>query len=218
MAEEGQWCLSDDGQIVQVLKRGTINKKYQKTVYVRTIIGMVNADDSYVLKGGLKKSIYRFSGKHWYDSLKEGTLTEGKRNFAKYIAHGANLEEAYRRSYPDTKSKDHAVTRAKILLKTKEVRNLVDKEVELLMSEIGCTKKYLLENAKKVIDKEDARDGDKLRALETLMKISGLLTTDKKVDSVALIQEFTGFSRDKLNAFSSGLLPDEKPKELKENS
>ncbi len=86
----------------------------------------------------------------------------------------------------------------------------MDKEVEMLMSEIGCTKKYLLENAKDIIDKESSRDGDKLRALETLMKISGLLTTDKKVDSVALIQEFTGFSRDKLNAFSAGLLPDEK--------
>ena len=86
----------------------------------------------------------------------------------------------------------------------------MDKETEMLMSKIGCTKEYLLENAKKVIDKEDARDGDKLRALETLMKISGLLTTEKKVDSVALIQEFTGFSRDKLEAFSAGLLPNEK--------
>ena len=94
----------------------------------------------------------------------------------------------------------------------------MDKETEMLMSKIGCTKEYLLENAKKVIDKEDARDGDKLRALETLMKISGLLTTEKKVDSVALIQEFTGFSRDKLNAFSSGILPEEKTKELKENN
>ena len=217
-ADEGQWCLSDDGQVVQVLKRGVINKKYQRTVYVRTIIGMVNAGGSYVLKGGLKKSIYRFSNRHWYDALKNGAMTEGKRNFAKYIAHGANLEDAYKRSHPGTKSKDHAVTRAKILLKSKEVRNLVDKETEMLMSKIGCTKEYLLENAKKVIDKEDARDGDKLRALETLMKISGLLTTEKKVDSVALIQEFTGFSRDKLNAFSSGILPEEKTKELKENN
>ena len=86
----------------------------------------------------------------------------------------------------------------------------MDKEVELLLSEVGITKKYLLESAKDIVDKEEAKDNDKLRALETLMKISGLLNTDKKVDSVALIQEFTGFSKDKLNAFSAGILPEAK--------
>ena len=163
------------------------------------------------LSGGLKKTIYRFSNyKNNYDSIQNGTLTKQKRNFAKYVAHGASLEDAYKKSHPETNSKDYAIQMAKVLLRTKEVRNLVDKEVELLLSEVGITKKYLLESAKDIVDKEEAKDNDKLRALETLMKISGLLNTDKKVDSVALIQEFTGFSRDKLNAFSAGLLTEEK--------
>jgi hypothetical protein len=81
------------------------------------------------------------------------------------------------------------------------------------MSEVGITKRYLLETTKDVIDKIDVRDNDKLRAIETLMKISGLLSTEKKVDSVALIQEFSGFSREKLQAFEQGILP-EKQKEL----
>ena len=38
------------------------------------------------------------------------------------------------------------------------------------------------------------------------MKISGLLSTEKKTESLALIQEFKGFSRDKLKAFETGLL------------
>jgi hypothetical protein len=83
------------------------------------------------------------------------------------------------------------------------------------MSEVGITKRYLLETTKDVIDKIDVRDNDKLRAIETLMKISGLLSTEKKVDSVALIQEFSGFSREKLQAFEQGILP-EKQKELSE--
>ena len=58
-----------------------------------------------------------------------------------------------------------------------------------------------------MIEKIDAKDSDKLRAIETLMKISGLLNTDKKSESVALIQEFTGFSKEKLNAFKTGVLP-----------
>ena len=158
MAEEGQWCLSDDGQVVQVLKRGTISDKYKKNDYVRTIIGMSKTIYTQSLKGGLKKSIYRFSGKEWKDSMRNGALTESKRNFAKYIAHGANLKDAYMKSHPETKSDKYALSSAKILLKSKEVRNLVDKEVELLLTEVGITKKYLLENAKAVVDKEEARE------------------------------------------------------------
>ena len=85
---------------------------------------------------------------------------------------------------------------------------MVEKEVELLLDDLGISKTYLLEEMKSVIDNRKARDGDKLRALETLMKISGLLNTEKKSESVALIQEFTGFSKEKLKAFEQGLLPE----------
>ena len=54
-----------------------------------------------------------------------------------------------------------------------------------------------------------------MRAIETLMKLSGMLSTEKKVDSVSLIQEFTGFSQEKLNAFKAGTLPD--PETIKLN-
>ena len=81
------------------------------------------------------------------------------------------------------------------------------------MSEVGITKRYLLESTKDVVDKVDAKDNDKLRALETLMKISGMLNTEKKSESIALIQEFTGFSKEKLKAFEQGMLSEQK-KEL----
>ena len=83
---------------------------------------------------------------------------------------------------------------------------MVNKEVEELMDELGISKTYLLEAVKGIIDKAGARDSDKLRALENLMKISGMLSTEKKTDSIALIQEFKGFSKDKLKAFETGLL------------
>jgi hypothetical protein len=94
------------------------------------------------------------------------------------------------------------------LLREKRVRTMVDKEIELLLDDLGISKTYLLEEMKSVVDSRKARHGDKLRALETLMKISGLLNTEKKSESVALIQEFTGFSKEKLKAFEQGLLPE----------
>ena len=49
------------------------------------------------------------------------------------------------------------------------------------------------------------------------MKISGLLNNEKKTDSIAMIQEFTGFSKDNLMSFERGSLP-QKKKELSDGN
>ena len=213
-AKEGDWCLSDDGKIVQILKKGCfVDKKKRDNNYIRTVIGMFNHRGSSPFAGTVKDEIYRFTKKTSYMVNTTGYLTDAKKNFVKDIAHGMEPVEAYMMSFPKTTSRDYAETRSALLLKNKTVRQAVDKEIENLMSEVGITKRYLLETTKGVIDKDEVKDNDKLRAIETLMKIAGLLNVDKKVDSVALIQEFTGFSREKLAAFEQGILP-EKQKEL----
>ena len=213
-AKEGDWCLSDDGKIVQILKKGCfVDKKKRDNNYIRTVIGMFNHRGSSPFAGTVKDEIYRFTKKTSYMVNTTGYLTDAKRNFAKYIEHGMEPVEAYQKAFPTTKSLDYAEKKSTLLLRNKTVRQAVDKEIENLMSEVGITKRYLLETTKDVIDKTEVRDNDKLRAIETLMKISGLLSTEKKVDSVALIQEFSGFSREKLKAFEQGILP-EKQKEL----
>jgi len=215
-AEEGDWCVSDDGKIVQILKKGCfVDKKKRDNDYIRTVIGMFNHRGSSPFVGTIKDEIYRFTKKTGYQVKTGGYLTDAKKSFAKYVAHGMDPVEAYQKAFPKTTSLDHAERRSTLLLKNKTVRQAVDKEIENLMSEVGITKRYLLETTKDVIDKIDVRDNDKLRAIETLMKISGLLSTEKKVDSVALIQEFSGFTREKLQAFEQGILP-EKQKELSE--
>ena len=215
-AEEGDWCVSDDGKIVQILKKGCfVDKKKRDNDYIRTVIGMFNHRGSSPFVGTIKDEIYRFTKKTGYQVKTGGYLTDAKKSFAKYVAHGMDPVKAYQKAFPKTISLDHAERRSTLLLKNKTVRQAVDKEIENLMSEVGITKRYLLETTKDVIDKIDVRDNDKLRAIETLMKISGLLSTEKKVDSVALIQEFSGFTREKLQAFEQGILP-EKQKELAE--
>ena len=212
-AKEGDWCLSDDGQVVQVLKKSYLTYRLKKQHYIRTIIGMVRINSNSELKGSTKKNIYAFSSKYSYKRIVDGKMTNNRISFAKFIAYGATPKEAYLKSHPNLKNKDRAADKAKILLRNKRVRHHVDKEIEKLMSDVGITKRYLLENTKGIVDKEETKDNDKLRAIETLMKISGMLSIDKKVDSVALIQEFTGFTKDKLEAFEAGILPETK-KEL----
>ncbi len=192
-ANEGEWARSDDGQVFSILRRAVMfSRQYNSDVdYVRTLLGTAYAHDKSKLEGEPPKDIYTFTR---YKTSKY--ITAREKLFAKMVAMGRDA----------TTNRRYALNRAKILLRQKRIRTLINKEVEQLMDDLGITKTYLLENAKSVVDKPDARDGDKLRALETLMKISGLLSTEKKTDSIALIQEFTGFSKDKLKAFESGLI------------
>ena len=86
------------------------------------------------------------------------------------------------------------------------MKNLREKDIEILLNDTGITKSYLLEQTKDIVEKHDGKDSDKLRALETLMKIYGLLNPEKTKESLALIQEFSGFSQEKLEAFKQGAL------------
>ena len=212
-AKQGEWCLADDGKIVQILLKNTMKGNKIKEKYIRTVIGMITVRKSTTLAGDITDSLYRFVKRHSYDSRLHGGMTKQKKIFSKYIAMGLDPESAYIKAYPKTTNTNDARRKSKLLLKSKSVRNQVDKEIEELMADVGITKRYLLESTKDVVDKTDVKDNDKLRALETLMKISGMLNTEKKSESIALIQEFTGFSKEKLKAFEQGMLSEQK-KEL----
>ena len=219
-AEQDQWCYSDDKQVVMVIKKGSFQgsgSDKRKVTYIRTLLGMVNVNSNSALAGAPAKNIYGFAKENTYKATLNGHLSHGNKLFAKYIAGGMRPVDAYLKAYPNAKSKDYALNKAKILLRSERVSKMVDKEIEILLSDVGITKRYLLEEAKAIVDKPNARDGDKLRSLETLMKISGLLNNEKKTDSIAMIQEFTGFTKDKLMAFEAGMLPDKK-KELSDGS
>lgn len=207
-AKTGQWVKSDDGKIAIVIKRGSITHNKKSVDYIRTLLGMANCERTQFFGGDPVKDIWRFGKVSWYEKTLNGSLSIKKRIFAKYVASGLQPIDAYMKAFPDCESKDYANQRIKVLLKSEKVKNLIDKEIEVLLSDVGITKTYLLEQTKGIVDKYDARDSDKLKAIETLMKISGMLNTEKKTESLALIQEFTGFSQEKLNAFKAGVLPE----------
>tara|TARA_R110002012_G_scaffold280438_1_gene468934 strand:- start:1094 stop:1858 length:765 start_codon:yes stop_codon:yes gene_type:complete len=213
-ANTGDWIKTDDGQVTVVIKRGKIKSKKRKDEYIRTLLGMANIKRTINIEGEPVQDIWRFGKKNWYAKIKDGNLSVSKRIFAKYIASGMRPIDAFMKAHENTKSLDYAKQKTKVLLKSKKVRQLIDKEIELLLNETGITKSYLLEKTKDIVDSEGSKDSDRMRAIETLMKLSGMLNTEKKVDSVSLIQEFTGFSQEKLEAFRAGVLPEPQPPKL----
>ena len=53
---------------------------------------------------------------------------------------------------------------------------------------------------KNIIDNIDGKDGDKLRAIELMMKIAGMFPNDKKTESLTVFQ---GFSEEQLKRINS---------------
>ena len=205
-AQIGEWIKSDDGKVMSIIHRWNMKdtsvSNNKTNDFVRTLLGTASTGKYTKLLGEPAKNVYCFVN---YKKKKITTIRE--KNFAKMVAMGAKPVNAYLNCFK-TNDYDYARNRSMALLREKRVRTMVDKEIELLLDDLGISKTYLLEEMKSVVDSRKARHGDKLRALETLMKISGLLNTEKKSESVALIQEFTGFSKEKLKAFEQGLLPE----------
>ena len=75
-------------------------------------------------------------------------MTREKRMFSKYIAMGLDPESAYIKAYPKTTDAEAAKRKSTLLLKSKTVRNQVDKEIEELMADVGITKKILIRKHK----------------------------------------------------------------------
>jgi hypothetical protein len=122
--------------------------------------------------------------------------TEKEFLFSKYVAKGDDVVEAYMKAFP-SKKEDYAKSQAKLLLKTDRVKTLIREEIDKYLNEAEITPLYLLEEMRHIIDKGGTSDRDKLTAITTLMKLSGMMDTEKQTESVTLFQ---GFTKEQLNA------------------
>tara|TARA_R110002020_G_scaffold284795_2_gene500293 strand:- start:1786 stop:2556 length:771 start_codon:yes stop_codon:yes gene_type:complete len=200
--KEGQWVITDDLQVCKILKRSTMDNRRGRTIdYVRTILGTYTTNPNVDMGGVPPKNVYSFSNKKFSKKLREERKepTNNEFLFAKYVAKGMSPTEAYLRVFP-TNKREYAKETARGLLKTERVQKLVTEEIEVILSEIGASKHYLLEMTKNIIDNMDGKDGDKLRAIELMMKIAGMFPNDKKTESLTVFQ---GFSEEQLKKISS---------------
>ena len=200
-SNKGNWILSDDGQVCQVLHLGVLKKSDRKkeTTFIRTIIGSFVCSDNVKMEGPMRTNMHTFSSEGKSPSVRRRerkNATNSEFLFAKYVAKGEDVVEAYMKSFP-TNNEKYAQSQAKMLLKTSRVKNLIREEIDKYLEEAEITPRYLLEEMRELIDKKDSSDRDKISAITTLMKISGMMDTEKKSESITLFQ---GFTKEQLNA------------------
>ena len=198
----GNWVLTDDGQVCQVLHLGMLNKDNDKRktyTFIRTVIGSFICEKNVLIKGPMRTNMHTFSSDGKSPSVRRKEKEKANNAeflFAKYVAKGDDVVEAYMKVFP-TNNEKYASGQAKMLLKTDRVRNLIREEIDKYLDEADITPSYLLSEMRNIVDKRDSSDRDKLSALNTLIKISGMMDTDKKTESLTLFQ---GFSQEQLNA------------------
>ena len=149
---------------------------------------------------GIAENIYTFSGN--YDTIKQirsTKLSSKKLLFAKYVAAGIDMEEAYGRVYPKANDKQYIKNAASKLLQQKKVMQMVKEEISLILKEEGVTPEYIIQKYKDIADISE-RDQDRLRSLDALAKMSGLFNTEQKREELTV---WAGFSPEQLEAIKS---------------
>ena len=187
LGQEGDWVLTDDDYVCQILKRSIIGKN----TCVRTLCGTFDINNKSKMLGekGIVDNIYSFSGKQSFDTDK----VSGKQQlFAQYIAKGDNAIEAYKKSHPDAKSESYIKHRTSSLLKTESIQKMIDKKIQEVLASEGATPEYIIGGIKTIAD----------IAFDTLARMSGMYDTqDKKSEQLTV---WAGFSPDQLEALNNG--------------
>ena len=205
-ANEGDWVVTDDSNVCQILKCYDlkINMSKKVTRCVRTVLGTFRVDNmnaKLLGEDGIAENIYTFSRTYKaYKEYQKDGLKPKEFVFARYVAEGMEITQAYKKVFKKSKSSEYIASSAKQLMKKEEVQTMVKEEIKKTLQEEGITPDWILSRYKDIADLAE-KDSDKLRSLESLSKISGLFDTDTKQEQLTV---WAGFSDEQMEALKDG--------------
>ena len=193
----GDWVKADDDCIIQVLRKGTMTRKYGRNKvreYVGTCTGTYPVAKNVKMDTSRRANIYTFGGsKSSEDILLDRTiLTRCELVFVQFLASGLSPQAAYLKAFP-TKNVNYASVKSSQLMRTERIYTAMKEELKPVCEELGIDNKTVLQDIQltaKTAEKEDVR----LRALFKLADILDLEDKNQtKITQVsgALFQGFT---------------------------
>ena len=197
------WVLTDDDYICQILAKTKINHpNYKKPrTMVRTVCGsFIVEQKTHKIMGehGVAENIFAFSGNYNanYERKKKRKLNNREFLFARYVASGDDVLDAYKKAYPKSKDLGYIKKKSSMLLNKEGIRTMVKDEIKKILEGEGVSPEWIIEKYKMIADISD-RDSDRLRSLEALAKMSGLFDTEKKQEQLTV---FSGFTPEQMEA------------------
>lgn len=196
-ADTGDWVNTDDGHVVQILKKWDI--------FVQTCTG------TYKLSGTLdtvrKQDIYSISGKSSYQNvLDRKNPTQKEIFFALRAAKGQTPAEAYLEVF-DTKNPKTAKKKAAILIKTERIQKILKQDMKDVFEKIGANTESMVEVVWDIAQ-NGKNDSDRLKASGMMWDAADLVEKNRVTEVAG---KFFGFTPEKLAEVI-------RPKEIDANS
>lgn len=179
----GDWVLSDDDCVIQVLRRDSMGSK----ITIGTCTGTFIADNHTKMDTEKNKNIYSVGGKDWYTKLKERkSLTAKEKIFVdlvkKPMFDGLEPYEAYMEAFQC--SKDNAKRMSAILLKQKRVIKGMNEKNRDVYKKLSMDREYLIQAAKDMYE-NSKNDSDKITSLKMLWSGYDIVPKSKTTTQVA---------------------------------
>ena len=198
--EEGEWVLTDDDFVCQILRKSRLESEPgKKSTYIRTVCGTfitTKLGRNMLGEDGIAENIYSISGTNRSRAdYRERGCNSKELIFARYVADsivrqtGLSAAKAYKLAFPDAKSEQYIKRKSKSLLNKESMDKMITDEIRSLLDEIGATDTYIIERYKTLADGGES-DNAKLKALDSLAKISGLFDKETKKEQVTIWQGF----------------------------
>ena len=204
------WVKTDDGCVIQILRKGSMMKpkgKVREVSYIGTCTGTFVVSDSVKMDSSKRTNIYSIGGNIDRDSRIESreNLSTREELFVQYLASGIEARTAYLKAFP-TNDPHYANVRAGQLIKTTRIKTAMKEELKPILEELGINETSILRNIYTIAEtgqKEDTR-------LKALFKLSDIMDLeDKNTTQVTQVTGamFQGFTDKKLKEV-------ERPKEI----
>ena len=209
----GEWVIADDDCVIQILRRGVMQKpkgKKKQVDYVGTCTGTFAVYPHVKMDTSRRINIYSFGGNLTPEEVVEARkdLNSKEKLFVLNLARGIDPKVAYMKAFP-TNNPGYANVKAAQLIKTKRIDTAMKEELKPVCEELGIEPKTVL-SAIKYVAQTAEKDADKLKALFKLSDILDL--EDKTTTSVQQVSGavFQGFSKEQLETAERKELTDGK--------
>lgn len=172
--QEGDWVLTDDGEVVQILKRKAMTSTGKQGSWVRTICGTFICRPGDRMDSRLRKNIYSFGGdKTAEEHFRERKApTRRERLFVSYYLTDIDHPiEAYFKAFPTQNSK-WASDQAYKLLRQRRIVQLITETIQDAAKEQGVTEGFIIQESKKAV--EGAVGEKKIPGLRFLSELIGI--------------------------------------------
>jgi len=183
----GDWVQTDDGCIIQVLRRGKMLRKKGTQYYIGTCTGTFPVSKNIKMDADRRPNIYSFSGYATPDEVVQNRreMTANEKLFVNYLTEGMQPDEAYMRAYP-TNNKSYARGKAVSLIRTERIHTAMKEELKPVMDELGISETTILRDINTIATTAE-RDDTRLKAL---FKLSDIMDLEDK--NAAKVQQITG--------------------------